>query len=94
MFAPAPQGDAADSQAVADDLEAVAMGEHLGGLFAQAAQGGAVGVVTILEGQALSGATDMLKSARQGPYIAANRAWTVAEKDNITAYLVSKGAGL
>jgi len=53
VFAPAPQGDARDAQAVADDLVAVALGEHFGRLFAQAAQGRAVGVVAFLGGEAV-----------------------------------------
>lgn len=52
------------------------------------------GAVTILEGQALSGATDVLQASRTGSYIAADRAWTADEKANITTYLENKGAGL
>jgi hypothetical protein len=52
------------------------------------------GDVTILDAEALSGATNVLQSARTGSYIAADRAWTADEKAKITTYLEGKGAGL
>ena len=52
------------------------------------------GAVTILSGQALSGATDVLRASRTGPYIAADRAWTAKEQAQITAYLEGLGSGL
>jgi hypothetical protein len=50
--------------------------------------------VTLLAGQALSGATNVLNTARTGPYIAVDRALTTAEQNNVTAYLEGKGGGL
>ena len=50
--------------------------------------------VTLLASQALSGATNLLNTARTGPYIAVDRALTTAEQDNVTAYLEGKGGGL
>jgi hypothetical protein len=50
--------------------------------------------VTLLASQALSGATNLLNTARTGPYIAVDRALTTAEQGNVTAYLEGKGGGL
>jgi hypothetical protein len=50
--------------------------------------------VTLLASQALSGATNLLNTARTGPYIAVDRALTTAEQGNVTTYLEGKGGGL
>jgi hypothetical protein len=52
------------------------------------------GAVTILENQAISGATEILQSARTGSYVAVDRLLTQAEKDKLTTYLEGKGGGL
>lgn len=49
--------------------------------------------VTILSGQALSGATDVLLPRQLGGYVAVNRALTALEVGALTAYLAAKMGG-
>ena len=52
------------------------------------------GVVTILENQALSGATDILQAAHTGAYIAVNRLLTPLEKAKVSLYLATRWSGI
>lgn len=49
--------------------------------------------MTILSGQALSGATDVLLPRQLSGYVAVNRSLTALEADALTAYLAAKMGG-